>query len=298
MMHNNFYQGDQQDPQAGESGPLQSEQYQQSVPPAKRRRRIQNPFWFVVRVVILLGVTVVLLGLLYFGYRSFFSSDAVAVVNGEQIIGTQFEEAVVNQKNVLALQAEDLGANDEQFEKFIAENKNTIRQQVLTAMISRMLVLQAAEKTGVSVSAEQVEAEFQSQVKALPKETTLGEVLEKTGKTEKEIKNEIKDQLTINAFLQENKRLDTTVSQEDVGKLYNALATRFVARNGTSSDKTLPTFSEVDTALKARLLKRRQLLAAQDILNVLQAASKVVVYADGLAYPAIQGDLFKKKSAQ
>lgn len=262
--------------------------------PQKEGKR-SNSFRVVFRSLVFLVFVAVFLGVVYFTYTSVFGNKLVALVNGEEIREGLFEAEVSERKKFLERQAKSLGVTGENFETFLQENDTTIRQQVLTAIISRRLVLQGAQKSGVSVSLGEVDATFQDQVKNIPGDQNLESLLAGIGVTKSEVKAEIREQMTINKYVRLHSRVDTTVDRSEVGSLYSTLARRALGP-GTTSEKKIPTFSEVEGELEARLFQRRQLLAAQDILLRLQAGSKVVVYPDDLAYPPIQGSLLLEKN--
>lgn len=259
-------------------------------PPRKKRRR--KPYGAILLLIVV--IILIAVGVWFFFFRGAsslgsFGSGPVAMVNGEEVTGAEFEAQLSKTENLLHQQAGALGTTEEKYQAFLEKNRQNIRQRVLSTIISRMLVLQAAEKAGIAVETSAVDAEFDRQAKSLNATTTIADALEKLGLTESEAKQNIKEQLIIDKYVKEKTQVKTTVSQKEVATLYDTLVAQVQSqqKGTTTASTTTPSLGEVDEQLKARLKQRRQLLAAQDVLTRLQASSKVLVYAEDLAYPPI-----------
>ena len=128
-----------------------------------------------------IGVVAVVILILAYGYLDLVYLQArqpVAEVNGEKITTKEFQARVMMQRNQLLnqymqfLQYQQLFGLDvttqlEQIQTSL-DTPTVIGQQVLDAMINEALIRQEAEKRGISVTAEEVEAFTQEQFNFFP----------------------------------------------------------------------------------------------------------------------------------
>lgn len=263
-------------------GPLPGQAPQ---PKKESPRRKPRSFW---RKGKLFFLGLVLLGLVAFSafvFSKYLQNDLVAIVDKDTITEQEFQAEVDEYRELLGKKARKLGATKTQFEDFFDTNRSILRQKVLTSMISRMLVLEAARQEGIQVSEAVVSSEFKRQVDALPREVTLQERLQELGKTALEVKSEMKDQLVIETYIKKYSPVETSVSQSEVRGLYRELATRYDTKTASGTPVSLPSFGSIEERLRAELLNRKKMLAAGGVLSLLQARAKVLVFPDDLAYP-------------
>src|SRR5690606_24713820 len=112
----------------------------------------------------------------YFFYKNNMGDNAaegaVATVDGVEITRADHDRRAAQLTNVYTSQGIDTSS---------AEAANAIREQALTTLINRQLVLNAATEAGTTVSDDTVETEYQTLVSSMGGEANLSAAITATG---------------------------------------------------------------------------------------------------------------------
>ena len=120
--------------------------------------------------------------------------DLVATVDGEGISKQQYEKEL----EVMKATYEQQGMPADQMDK---KQKEELEKSVLDQMINAELLLQIAEKDGISIEDKEVDAELEKIKANFEDDKQFEEALKKNEMTEKELKSQLKKQLTVNKYL-------------------------------------------------------------------------------------------------
>lgn len=93
-------------------------------------------------------------------------------------------------------------------------DEEKIRQEVKEQTIKQLILEHHANKADISVSDSEVEKEWQNLVEKMGSEKKLKSRLEKTGKTEKDLRSDLKDYLKMKKFIDQNTEGSEVTDQE------------------------------------------------------------------------------------
>jgi parvulin-like peptidyl-prolyl isomerase len=138
-------------------------------------------------------------------------SDAVALVNGEEITRTELE----NSEAQLATQQEiDVASLD-------ATGREQLQTQALDALIANTLIQQAVARSGLTATEEDINAQIETVKSQFPDEAQFQEALLGQGLSEADLREQVRGEVVTQRYL--NQTLDlasVTVTDEEVSALY------------------------------------------------------------------------------
>ncbi|MBY0098845.1 SurA N-terminal domain-containing protein [Mesobacillus maritimus] len=152
--------------------------------------------WFI-----LLGMVTLILG----ACSEDKSSEVVATVNGEEILKTDYETELENTKNMYTQQGMNLDDLDD-------EMKEQVELSVLNQLVNTKLVLQSAKEDGITVEQSELDSEMDAIKSQFEDDAKYEEKLKENKITEKELKVQVKNQLTITKYL------DSTIGKIEVNE--------------------------------------------------------------------------------
>jgi hypothetical protein len=120
--------------------------------------------------------------------------DLVAKVDGKGISKQQYNKELEAMKATY----EQQGMPADQMD---SKQKEELEKSVLDQMINAELLLQTAEKDGISIEDKEVDAEMEKIKTNFEDEKQFEEALKTNKLTEKELKSQLKKQLTVNKYL-------------------------------------------------------------------------------------------------
>lgn len=168
--------------------------------------------------------------------------EVAAVVNGHEIDRDTLERSIEQVSGSYTAQGIDTTS---------AEAVAAIREQALTALINRQLMIGAASGAGLTATEEEVEAEYQVALENVGGAENLTAALSDIGMTEADLRADIANDVIINKYLDEKLGLNTlTVSDEDVQTAYDAAA--------ESNTEEVPPLEEVAELIRNQLLAEKQ----------------------------------------
>lgn len=139
--------------------------------------------------------------------------DLVATVDGKGISKQEYNKELESMK----ASYEQQGMPADQMD---SKMKKELEKSVLDQMINAELLLQTAEKDGVSIKEKEVDAELEKIKTNFGDEKQFEEALKKNKMTEKELKSQLKKQMTVNNYL-DSKIGKVEASEQEIQALYD-----------------------------------------------------------------------------
>lgn len=139
--------------------------------------------------------------------------DLVATVDGKGISKQEYNKELESMK----ASYEQQGMPADQMD---SKMKKELEKSVLDQMINAELLLQTAEKDGVSIEEKEVDAELEKIKTNFGDEKQFEEALKKNKMTEKELKSQLKKQMTVNNYL-DSKVGKVEASEQEIQALYD-----------------------------------------------------------------------------
>lgn len=185
----------------------------------------------------------------------------VARVNGEEIEQSEYNKAV--QQLISNYAAQGTTITDEEAPQ--------VKEQVITTLVNRQLVLQAATEAGITVDDAAVETEYQNTLTNLGGEDSLKSALENAGITNEELRDDLREGLMMNAYLDSQLDLNNiSVTDEEVEAYYNSAAE-------SAGETEVPPLADVRELIENQLVSQTQ----QELINAeierLRSAAEIEV---------------------
>lgn len=139
--------------------------------------------------------------------------DLVATVDGKGISKQEYNKELESMK----ASYEQQGMPADQMD---SKMKKELEKSVLDQLINAELLLQTAEKDGVSIKEKEVDAELEKIKTNFGDEKQFEEALKKNKMTEKELKSQLKKQMTVNNYL-DSKVGKVEASEQEIQALYD-----------------------------------------------------------------------------
>lgn len=139
--------------------------------------------------------------------------DMVATVDGEGISKQQYEKELEATKASYAQQGMPVDQMD-------SKQQEELEKSVLDQMINAELLLQSAEKDGISVEDKEIDAELEKIKGNFEDEKQFEDALKKNEMTEKDLKGQLKKQLTVNKYL-DGKIGKVEATDEEIQAMYD-----------------------------------------------------------------------------
>ncbi|GAM16701.1 SurA N-terminal domain-containing protein [Mesobacillus selenatarsenatis] len=139
--------------------------------------------------------------------------DMVATVDGKGISKKDYEKEL----DVLKATYEQQGMPVDQMDD---KQKEGLEKSVLDQMINAELLLQKAEKDGISIEDKEVDTELEKIKTNFEDEKQFEDTLKKNEMTEKELKAQLKKQMTVNKYL-DGKIGKLEATDEEIQAMYD-----------------------------------------------------------------------------
>ncbi len=167
-------------------------------------------------------------------------SRVVAVVNGDMISSFDLEKRLVP---VYILNKVDSKKESQK------ETREKMARQILDLMIQEKILLQEAEKNGISIPQEALEQQFQARVASTgKKEDTFLKEMKKQGYTKELLLDEIKREIMIQQLISKNVTNKIVISDEDVEEYFNSNPN--ISGGNASYEVALLVYPDENTAKK------------------------------------------------
>lgn len=141
------------------------------------------------------------------------TSESVAVVNGEKIYADELKARILQQEPVYESQGMDLSD---------PETAAEAESQTLEVMVREKVVLQEAEKQGITVSEEEIDEQYKQTREQFDSEGEFQAQLSAYSFTKESLRENLSEQLLIEKYLKNNVNEDgINVSEEEVVNFYD-----------------------------------------------------------------------------
>ncbi len=196
------------------------------------------------------------------------SQEVVATVNGEEIAREELEVMLEQQKQQYQMQGMDLDSED------MSDMLEQLERQILDSLVANLLMAQAAEEKGISVSEEELEQEYQDLVAQFGGEEELNQQLEAAGITREEIKEDIARTLPAQKYMESYKEEniseeDLEVSEEELKAVYD----QYSAQMGEEFGE----FEEVKPQLEEDLKRQKENEVLQSHVEELREEAEIEI---------------------
>ncbi len=204
----------------------------------------------------------------------------VASVNGEPIYETQFQQVI--ERMMWSYEQQGMDFSGEEGD----ELRLQVEESVLDHLIQQAVLIQEAETQNLTVSDEEVDAEFEGLKSQFDTEEEFQEILENTMFTEAELKETLKTEMTIESLL-ESVVEEIEVGEEDIETMYASYEEQFQAQMEmmeeggeelTDEEKAamaLPPYEEIKEELRLQLLQEKQQEAMMAYVDELMESSEI-----------------------
>jgi hypothetical protein len=186
-------------------------------------------------------------------------ATVVAVVNDEEILRTEFDRLLTQQKSVLGEPQDD-------------EQQRLLQNQVIDILTSQTLILQKAKESGMSVTDDEVNAQLSQIQDRFADEQAFADELLKQGLTEESLAGSIERDLLIQKYIDSEVDLGSvTVSDEEIKAEYDLAATK---------QDNLPVLGEISGPIKAQLLQQKQQKLVSQLIDKLKDESSIETFLE------------------
>ena len=186
--------------------------------------------------------------------------NVAAVINGEKIMKNDLETKTSQAKGVLQAQGSSID------EKALSE----IKSQMLLSMVNEKILLQNAKKEGVSVSDAEVSTVYNDLIAKYESKESFEKELASKNLTEKEVKNNITDQMTLNKYIE--KKIDANnivATDSDISALY---------KNYSDKQENMPKIEEIKSQLAEQVKQEKYRLAVLELIEKLKKDGNVKIF--------------------
>lgn len=192
--------------------------------------------------------------------------EVVATVNGDDITRDMFVETYEGQFQQATLTAAQSGAPIDQ---------EALKTQTLESMVSSLLLVQAADEAGITVTDEQIEADLQdladeNQAASIDEFLSM---VQGQGFTEEQVREEVEKKVKIEDYIAAEGDVEKP-STQDAQDLYDTVAEQ-QSQSEDPAAQTLPAFEDVQEELETQLTQEAQSKAVEGLLTTLREDAKI-----------------------
>ncbi len=195
--------------------------------------------------ILIVGLFLLLLGACSNNSEEQSAEDIVAVVNGEEISKSTFDEELANAKQLYT----DQGMNVEDLDD---EAKTQIEQSVLDQLINTELLLQTAKDEGLSIDEEAVDTEISSMKSQFEDEEQFTKALEDYNLTEGELKKQLGNQQIVTQYIDQQIG-EINVSDDELQTMYAQFE-----EQAKASESEAPDFETVKPQLEQQIMSQKR----------------------------------------
>lgn len=227
---------------------------------------------------LIIGAIVAVIALLAIVWYAMESTDRVDTSVFSFIEKAQLERQVVATVNEVEISAYDLAISKEQISAAAGAQgldladpdvQSSITEQSIEMLINTELLRQEANRRGISATDEEVEARYEQLIQEVGGEAVLLERMEQFGVTEEILMRDIRNELTIQALLDEV-FAETTLEVDET-----EVAERYELAGGEEAG--LPPLEEVREQIEAQLETEREQSIVNDFVESLRNEASIDV---------------------
>ncbi len=144
--------------------------------------------------------------------------DVVATINGVKISGVEFSKGLQSYKKRLAMMGQDVPP----------EHAKEINKTIIDDLVSRELLIQNCNKTGIKVSDDELNKEMASIKARFQNEEQFNQVIKSQNLTMDDVKSDVRKALAIKKLMKNDIEDKITVDEKAVNEYYKNNSTKFV----------------------------------------------------------------------
>lgn len=206
----------------------------------------------------LILVVLVVFGSWYFLSSKNVNGEVVAVVNGEKILNSEYQNLRSQISNQQGL---DLANMDE-------KTSSELQKYVVDSLISKVLLKQAVDKSGISVSDEDVNGRIEMIKGQFEDNAGYEKALSDNGITENDLLSQIKNEIAVQSYLEKELTLSSIkLSDSDAKNAYDRIA----------AVQEVPPFEEVKSEVEMSLLQEKQMELINGLIDRLKSSAEIEV---------------------
>lgn len=223
----------------------------------KKRNMLMGALGIIILLAIGAGVYLYMNGSMPFGA---FGGKVVAVVNDREISRERLTESV---DRTLAL-AVSQGVNTD--DPAIREQ---VEAQALTSVVNTVLLIQAAENAGLTVSKEEVDAQVTQLEAQYGGREALMSAMAEVGIDDAMLRDDIREQLIVDQFIRQSEEFTgVTIEEAELIEAYQRVS---------ANNQDVPPFADVKETIRQQLLAQKQQQAAGAIVERLRAEANIEI---------------------
>ncbi|MEN1759591.1 SurA N-terminal domain-containing protein [Anoxynatronum sibiricum] len=206
--------------------------------------------------------------------------EPVAMVNGNAIYQGSFDRTT--ERMIWSYEQQGMDFSGEEGD----ELRLQVEESVLEHLIQQAVMLQEAEKLSLEVNEEAVETEFENLKSQFETEEAFKDILERTMFTERELKETLKIEMTIEALLQHAVG-DMEVEEAELQEMYSFYEMQYEMQMEAMEESgqelspeelammELPPYDEMKEMLRNQLLQEKQQEAMMVYVDELMESSDI-----------------------
>jgi FKBP-type peptidyl-prolyl cis-trans isomerase (trigger factor) len=188
------------------------------------------------------------------------NGPVVATVNGQDIYQKEYDEGRALIEQSATAQGTDL--TDE-------SAKTEIKNQALEVLINNALLITSAQKAGITVSKEDIQAKYDELVKQLGSEEELSTRMAEVGLTKEKLMSNIEERIIADKYIESVTDIKSlTVSDEEVNEFVKSMNT---------DGKKLPPLDQIRPQIEQQLLGQKQQQIVTDLLKKLRDQGEIEI---------------------
>lgn len=181
------------------------------------------------------------------------SEKVVAVVNGEEILGKDYNITYQQTSQIM----------QQQGQKNLTEDQ--LKKQTLDTLIDQELLRQDAEEKGIKADEKKVNENFEQVKSQFESEKKFKEELKKNNLTEELLKNQVEYTIIIDNYIKSELE-KPEVKEQEVKDLYEKLA---------GQTEEAPAYEDVKEQLRDQLVKQQQNKQISSVIDKLRKDSEI-----------------------
>lgn len=144
--------------------------------------------------------------------------DVVATINGVKISGVEFSKGLQSYKKRLAMMGQEVPP----------EHTKEINKTIIDDLVSRELLIQNCNKTGIKVSDDELNKEITSIKARFQNEEQFNQVIKSQNLTMDDVKSDVRKALAIKKLMKNDIEDKVSVDEKAVNEYYKNNSTKFV----------------------------------------------------------------------
>lgn len=167
--------------------------------------------------------------------------SVVAIVNGQEIKGIEYNNALVQSQ---------VGAQQQGQDPTNEETAKQLKELTLNNLVGQVLLMQDIERLGYRASEEEITKELETEKARFDTNEAFEKALKDSNMTLEELKKQISDGVKVSQYIEKDLKVEE-VKEEEIKKLYDS----FTSSAEKSADT--PKYEDIKDMLKTQLTQQK-----------------------------------------